>query len=67
METAESKSATTGSAASTAVADDVLHLGSGTKLSAEEIAKALAHHNRHHRGDQPQQAAAKKAPGKKNR
>jgi len=44
-------------------ANDVLHLG-GSKLSAEEIAKALAHHKRHHSGDQPQQAAAKAGGGK---
>jgi len=42
-----------------AIANDVLHLGSGSKLSPEEIAKALAHHKRHHSGDQPAQAAAK--------
>ena len=47
-----------------AIANDVLHLGSQSHLSPEEIAKAIAHHNRHHSGDQPQQAAAK-AGGKK--
>ena len=47
-----------------AIANDVLHLG-GSKLTPEEIAKALAHHKRHHSGDQPQQAAAKAAGGKK--
>ena len=67
METAESKSATSNSSASSSVSDDVLHLGSPTKLSPEEIAKAIAHHNRHHHGDQPQQAAAKNAQGKKKR
>ncbi|HUV68111.1 MAG TPA: hypothetical protein VMW15_00515 [Terracidiphilus sp.] len=67
METAESKSATTNKAASVSVADDVLHLGSPTQLSAEEIAKAVAHHNRRHHGDQPQKAAAKAGAGKKNR
>jgi hypothetical protein len=45
---------------------DVLHLG-GSKLTPEEIAKALAHHNRHHKGDQPQQAAAKAGGGKKGK
>ena len=45
---------------------DVLHLG-GSKLTPEEIAKALAHHNRHHSGDQPQQAAAKASGGKKGK
>jgi hypothetical protein len=67
METAESKSPTTQNSASSSVSEDVLHLGSPTKLSAEEIAKAIAHHNRHHSGDQPQQAAAKNAQGKKRR
>ena len=45
---------------------DVLHLG-GSKLTAEEIAKAMAHHKRHHSGDQPQQAAAKAGGGKKGK
>ena len=49
----------------TSVTDDVLHLGSPTKLSDEAIAKALAHHNRHHGGDQTQGAAAQAATGKK--
>jgi hypothetical protein len=48
-----------------AIQNDVLHLGSESKLSAEAIAKAVAHHNRHHSGDQPQQAAAKLAGGNK--
>jgi hypothetical protein len=49
------------------IENDVLHLGSQSKLSPEEIAKALAHHNRHHSGDQPQQAAAKTSGGKKGK
>ena len=48
-----------------AITNDVLHLGSQSKLSAEEIAKALAHHNRHHGGNAPQEAAAN--AGKKNK
>jgi hypothetical protein len=48
-----------------AIADDVLHLG-GSKLTPEEIAKAMAHHNKRHHGDQPQQASAK-AGGKKGK
>jgi hypothetical protein len=47
------------------VKDDVLHLGSATKLSDEDIAKAVAHHNRHHGGDKPQDSAAQAAAGKK--
>ncbi len=49
------------------ILNDVLHLGSPTKLSPEEIAKAIAHHKRHHSGDQPQQVAAKAAGGKKGK
>jgi len=48
----------------TAIENDVLHLGSQSTLSAEAIAKAIAHHKRHHSGDQPQQAAAKASGGK---
>jgi hypothetical protein len=51
----------------TAITDDVLHLGSESHLSAEAIAKAIAHHNRHHSGDQPQQAAAKTSGSKKGK
>jgi len=50
---------------SKSITDDVLHLGSPSKLSPEEIAKALAHHNRNHSGDQPQQAAANAGKNKK--
>jgi hypothetical protein len=60
-------SATVNLSASSAVANDVLHLGSESKLSAEAIAKAIAHHNRHHHGDQPEQAAAKVAAVKKHK
>jgi hypothetical protein len=51
----------------TSIQDDVLHLGSPSKLSPEEIAKAIAHHDKHHHGDQPEQAAAKNALGKKKK
>jgi hypothetical protein len=50
-----------------AISNDVLHLGSGSKLSPEEIAKALAHHNRHHSVDREQQAAAKAGGAKKGK
>ena len=48
-----------------AIENDVLHLG-GSKLTPEEIAKAMAHHNKRHKGDQ-QQAAAKAGGGKKGK
>jgi len=51
----------------TSIENDVLHLGSPTKLSPEEIAKAIAHHDKHHHGDQPEQAAQKNALGKKKK
>jgi len=50
-----------------AIENDVLHLGSKSQLTAEEIAKAVAHHNRHHSGDQPMQAAAKISGNKKGK
>ena len=53
-----------------AIENDVLHIESKSKLSPEEIAKAIAHHNRHHSPDRPQQAAAKiakTAAGKKQK
>ncbi len=50
-----------------AIENDVLHLGSQSRLSPEEIAKALAHHKRHHSGDQPQKAAAHAAASKKGK
>jgi hypothetical protein len=52
---------------STAPADDVLHIQAQSKLTPEEVAKALAHHNRHHHGDQPANAQAKAASGKKHK
>lgn len=48
-------------------ANDVLHIEPKSKLTQEEIAKALAHHNRHHHGDQPVQAKGKNVPGKKHK
>ena len=49
------------------ITDDVLHLGSQTKLSAEAIAKAVAHHKKHHSGDQPEKAAMHAAGTKKGK
>lgn len=67
MQTLESRSTASNqpaSASSAPFADDVLHLGSSTKLTPEEIAKAVAHHNRHHPADRPQKTAAR-AGGKR--
>ena len=50
-----------------AIANDVLHLGTATKLSPEEIAKAVAHHNRHHSENPPQTAAAMGGHAKKGK
>ena len=48
------------------IASDVLHNESHSKLSAEEIAKAVKHHKRHHPGAQ-KAMASKPASGKKNK
>jgi hypothetical protein len=53
-------------ASSSSVANDVLHLGSQSHLSAQDIEKALAHHKRRHSGDQPEKAEAH-AAGKKGK
>jgi hypothetical protein len=50
----------------TPVANDVLHFENHSKLSAEEIAKAVAHHKHHHGEDQPQGSPAKPVSGKKD-
>ena len=53
------------------VSTDVLHIPTETKLTQEQIAKAVAHHNRHHHervaetGKTPQQQKSK--PAKKMR
>jgi len=45
-----------------AIKNDVLHSEDHYKLTPEEIAKAVAHHNRHHKGDQKQDAPKKPVP-----
>jgi hypothetical protein len=51
----------------TAIGNDVLHLGTESKLTPEEIAKAIAHHNKHHSGNPAPDAAANAGAGKKNK
>jgi predicted ribonuclease toxin of YeeF-YezG toxin-antitoxin module len=48
----------------TSVSSDVLHIPSVTKLTPEEVAKAVAHHNKHHKDKVGKGAQATK-PGKK--
>jgi hypothetical protein len=45
------------------IQDDVLHSTDHSKLTPEEIAKAIAHHNKHHPQDK-MQASAKSGAGK---
>jgi hypothetical protein len=52
------------SQAAAPVASDVLHNESHSKLTAEEIAKAIAHHKKHHHDAQPAQAAKAGKKGK---
>lgn len=40
----------------TAIENDVLHIENQSKLSAEAIAKAVAHHEKNHKGDHRQNA-----------
>ena len=47
------------------IANDVLHSENHSKLTPEEVAKAVAHHNRHHGGDSQQNAPSKGGQGKK--
>jgi hypothetical protein len=51
----------------TSITNDVLHIPSESKLSAEAIAKAIAHHNKHHSGgEQQKNSAVKPGSGKKS-
>jgi hypothetical protein len=45
---------TLSSQSQSSVSDDVLHIDSASKLTPEEIAKAVEHHNRHHKKNKVQ-------------
>jgi hypothetical protein len=48
------------------IASDVLHSSEDhARLTAEEIAKAVAHHNKRHQSEHNQNASMKNQPGKK--
>jgi hypothetical protein len=49
----------------TEIEKDVLHIENQSKLSAEAIAKAVAHHEKNHKGDHKQNAAVSIDSGKK--
>ena len=49
----------------TPVMNDVLQSDHHVQMSAEEIAKARAHHNKRHSGENPQNGPGKAAQGKK--
>jgi hypothetical protein len=49
----------------TALQSDVLHFENHSKLSPEEIAKAVARHNHHHPKHQTEDASAKAKTEKK--
>jgi hypothetical protein len=48
-----------------AIKNDVLRSEDHSRLTPEEIAKAVAHHNRHHKGDHKENAPKKGDSGKK--
>ena len=50
----------------TSVSNDVLHIPSVTKLTPEEVAKAVAHHNKHHKDKVGKAAPAVAKSGKKS-
>jgi hypothetical protein len=41
----------------TSISDDVLHIPNTSKLTPEEVSKAVAHHNKHHSKDKLQSVA----------
>ena len=45
--------------AAASIESDVLHNENHSKLTSEEIAKAIAHHKKHHHDEQPAQAPGK--------
>jgi hypothetical protein len=47
------------------IEDDVLHNPDHSKLTPEEIAKAVAHHKKNHPEDNPQNPSPKQDAGKK--
>ena len=47
------------------ITSDVLHFENHSKLSAEEVAKAVQRHNREHKGDAQKAARQTKGTGKK--
>jgi hypothetical protein len=52
-------------ATNTSPLTDVLHSENHSKLSAEQIAKAVARHNKNHSAAKAENAAAKATKGKK--
>ena len=50
----------------TSVSDDVLHIPAVSKLTPEEVAKAVAHHNKHSK-EKPGQVEQQTKPGKKSK
>lgn len=50
---------------SSSITNDVLHNPEHSKLTSEEIAKAVAHHKKHHPEGKQQNPAPKQDAGKK--
>jgi len=51
MKHADPNAMTLSNQSETSISDDVLHIPNTSKLTPEEIAKAVAHHERHHSKD----------------
>jgi len=71
MKHADPNVITLGNQSETSISDDVLHIPNTSKLTPEQISKAVAHHNKHHSKDKPlrfsQTAEATSQARKKNK
>lgn len=65
MNASDPKTTTPNNPSQSSIEDDVLHFENHSKLTSEEVAKAIAHHNRRHGADAAQKTGA--ASGKKNK
>jgi hypothetical protein len=64
METSSPNAVNSNQQPLTPVSNDVLHIPSTSKLTSDEIAKAVAHHNKHHH-DKPGNVSQNTTAGKK--
>ncbi len=66
MEISNSNAINSSNQPATSVSDDVLHIPAVSKLTPEEVAKAVAHHNKHSK-EKPGKVEQKAQAGKKSK